>query len=245
MAKNSEKIEQNIIEETNGKITVLDTGISTFEKFLNIVKNNSIWVLLKTLVIIIFFGLAIFFVLNPTYFFEKYENYADAKHTAKLTERFNKSKQMSTELNDMLYELHADRIFFIEYHNSVKSLQGAPFAYGSMSFEKLHPNRDVIFIADEYTNFPLTKYDMVNHLYGEELFVGTIDELKKYDERLAMKLEASNITQVALIEVWGDNQPLGILGATWSEHEVLSTHKTDIQKIMRQRSAQIRSLLNE
>lgn len=235
---------QNTINEMDNKITVLDGGISIFEKFLNIIKNNSIWVLLKSLIMLIFFGFTIFFILSPTYFFEKYEEYSEEKHTAELTERFNKSREMGNVLNETLFELHADRIFFIEYHNSVKSLQGAPFAYGSMSFEKLHPNRDVIFIADEYTNFPLTKYEIVNYLYVEELFVGTIEELENLDERLSNKLGASNITQVALIEVWGNNQPLGILGATWSEHEVLSTHKDDIERIIHQRSSQIRSLLN-
>lgn len=241
--KNIQK-ENNIIDDTKNKITVIDGGISTFEKFLNIVKNNSIWVLLKTFLMLIFFGITFFFILNPTYFFEKYEEYTKKRHESELVERFNNTQLMSDELNEMLYELHADRTFFIEYHNSVKSLQGAPFAYGSMSFEKLHPNRELVFIADEYTDFPLTKYDMVIHLYGEEMFVGTINELELIDKRLAGKLKISNITQVALIEVWGDNQPLGILGATWSEHEVLTEYKDKIEKIMHQRSSRIRILLN-
>ena len=59
--------------------------------------------------------------------------------------------------------------------------------------------------------------------FDNKIFIGNIEELSEIDKRLATKLQASNVTQVALIEVWGDNQPLGILGVTWSEHEVLST----------------------
>jgi hypothetical protein len=182
--------------------------------------------------------------LNPTYIFEKYQEYEDKIHSQELAERFDRMEQLNGELNETLMELHADRAFFIEYHNSVKSLQGAPFAYGSMSFEKLHPNRDVMFMADEYSDFPLTKYETVTYLYENKLFIGTVEELSKIDKRLSTKLQSSNVTQVALIEVWGDNQPLGILGVTWSEHEVLNTYGDKIKNIIYQHSHKVRSILN-
>ena len=234
----------DIVDTTQNKITVVNDGLNVFERMILIVKKYSIWHLLKTIFILVLFGMAFFFILNPIYFFEKYEEYSEQKHTIELTDRFNKSKDMNAEINDALFELHADRVFFIEYHNSVKSLQGAPFAYGSMSFEKIHPNRDVIYMADEFTDFPLTKYEIVSFLYDEKSFIGRIDELKNIDERLSLKLRTNDVTQIALIEVWGDNQPLGILGATWSNYEVLKTYENSIEKIMRQRASQIRLILN-
>ena len=234
----------NIVEETKGKISVVDNGVSMFERIINVVKNNSIWTLIKSLLFMIFFGVIIFFFTQPSYFFEKYNEYQEKKHTEELNERFNQMSMVNTELNDLLYELHADRAFFIEYHNSVKSLQGAPFAYGSMSFEKLHSNRNVIFMADEFSDFPLTKYDAVTYLYKNKMFIGTIDDLRNIDDRLATKLETSNVTQIAIIEVWGNQQPLGILGVTWSEHEVLTTYSDAIDRVMRQRAADIRTILN-
>lgn len=234
----------NLIDDTKGKISVVNDGVGMFERLINIFKTNSLWTLFKTLVFSIFFGIVIFFFLQPTYFFEKYNQYQDDKHTIELNERFEKVSKVNGKLNNLLYELHADRIFFIEYHNSVKSLQGAPFAYGSMSFEKLHSNRNVIFMGDEFTDFPLTKYETVSYLYTNKFFIGTVDDLKNIDARLTSKLKTNNVTQIALIEVWGNNQPLGILGASWSEHEVLSTYRDAIENVMRQRSAEIRVLLN-
>jgi hypothetical protein len=113
-----------------------------------------------------------------------------------------------------------------------------------MSFEKLHPNRDVIFMADEYSDFPLTKYEMVTYLYDKKFFMGTITELMAIDKRLATKLNASNVTQVTLIEVWGDNQPLGILGVTWSEHEVIDSYGDRIKEVIYRHSHKVRSILN-
>ena len=188
-------------------------------------------------------GYCFFSLHNQHIFFEKYNEYQEKKHTEELNERFDQIKSVNSRLNDVLYELHADRSFFIEYHNSVKSLEGAPFAYGSMSFEKLHNNRNVIFMADEFTDFTLTKYETVLYLCEHKIFIGTIDDLKKIDARLAAKLKTNNVTQIAIIEVWGNQQPLGILGVTWGEHEVLSTYSEEIDRIMRQRAADLRSIL--
>ena len=244
MNKINSKNNEQILQENQEKVTIIDSGISTFGKMIDIVKNNSLWVLLKTLLITLFFGLIIFIILNPGYVFDRYIEYEEKIHSKELAERFDRMEALNTELSVLLMELHSDRAFFIEYHNSVKSLQGAPFAYGSMSFEKLHPNRDVIFMADEYSDFPLTKYEMVTYLYDKKFFMGTITELMAIDKRLATKLNVSNVTQVALIEVWGDNQPLGILGVTWGEHEVIDSYGDRIKEVIYRHSHKVRSILN-
>lgn len=244
MSKKDTVKNELVPQEKQEKITIIDSGISAFGKLINLVKNNSLWVLLKTLVVSAFFGLLIFTILNPTFIFEKYKEYEERRHSMELSQRFDRMEILNRELNETLMELHADRAFFIEYHNSVKSLQGAPFAYGSMSFEKIHPNREIVFMADEYSDFPLTKYETVTYLYENKVFIGTIDDLMNIDKRLATKLKASNVTQVALIEVWGDNQPLGILGVTWSEHEVVDTYGDKIRDAIYQHSNKIRNILN-
>ena len=238
------KNNEQIMHENKEKVTIIDSGVSTFSRMIDIVKNNSIWVLFKAIIVVLFLGLTFFIVLNPTFIFEKYKEYEEEKHSQELAERFTRMEDLNSELGELLMELHSDRAFFIEYHNSVKSLQGAPFAYGSMSFEKIHPNRDVVFMADEYSDFPLTKYETVTFLYENKIFIGTVNDLMSIDQRLATKLAASNVTQVALIEVWGDNQPLGILGVTWGEHEVIDTYGEQIKNVIYQHSHKVRSILN-
>lgn len=244
MSNKEYKNNEQMLQENKEKITIIDSGVSTFGKMIDIVKNNSLWTILKTFVVVVFFGLIVFVILNPSYIFERYNKYEDEKHSIELAERFKRADKLNDELENVLMELHADRSFFIEYHNSVKSLQGAPFAYGSMSFEKLHPNRNVIFMADEYSDFPLTKYETVSYLYEKKIFIGTIKDLMLIDKRLSTKLGVSGVTQVALIEVWGEKQPLGILGVTWSEHEVLNTYGDKIKEIIYQHSHKVRGILN-
>lgn len=244
MNNKDSKNKEQMLQENKEKVTIIDSGISTFGKVIDIVKNNSLWTLFKTFVVVVFFGLIVFIILNPAYIFERYQEFEEKKHSEELAERFDRMEMLNRELSETLMELHADRTFFIEYHNSVKSLQGAPFAYGSMSFEKIHPNREVVFMADEYSDFPLTKYETVTYLYEHKIFLGTIEMLMDIDKRLATKLKASNVSQVVLIEVWGDNQPLGILGATWSEHEVIGVYDDRIKEVVYQRSHKVRGILN-
>ena len=100
------------------------------------------------------------------------------------------------------------------------------------------------FVACDSKGQVLSFFVSVAKEQNSKLFIGTVEDLSKIDKRLSTKLQVSNVTQVALIEVWGDNQPLGILGVTWSEHEVLNTYGDKIKNIIYQHSHKVRSILN-
>ena len=121
--------------------------------------------------------------------------------------------------------------------NSIKSLEGAPFAYGSMNFEETTDGVD--FIGDEYTNFSLAKYKLVHYLYENLIYVGDVEGIEEIDRRLYLKLVSNGIKQIALIEVEGVETPLGILGVTWSKHDVMSEHKDAIKRDLRSYSVKI------
>lgn len=229
--------EKNVIVETKEKIIVANDGLSFFERILAINRKYSIWEIFKslfTMAIVIWFG---FLALNPTYLVEKYEEQQKKEHTEELHKRFDRSKEMTAELNILLNKLHADRVFFIEYHNSIKSLEGAPFAYGSMNFEETSDGID--FIGDEYTNFSLGKYKMVHYLYENLLYVGDLKGMEDLDKRLYLKLVSNGIKQIALIEVEGAEAPLGILGVTWSKHDVMKDYKDSIKRELRSFSVKL------
>lgn len=235
--------EKNIVKDTKEKIVVANDGLNFFERILELNRRYSLWEVVKSLFVmafVIWFGVL---MLNPTILFDRYDKINKEKHAYELKHRFDKSKEISTELQLLMNKLHADRTFFIEYHNSVKSLEGAPFAYGSMDFEET--NDGVDFIGDEYTNFSLTKYKFVNYLSENLLFVGDISEMENIDKRLYLKLVSNEIKQVAFIEVEGTENPLGILGVTWSKHDVMATHKDAIKKEMRANAVKLAFILNK
>ena len=228
---------KNSISETKEKIVVASDGLSFFERLLVLNRQYSIWEIIKTLftmAFVIWFG---YLAINPTYLIEKYEEMQKKEHTVDLHKRFDNSKELTAELSILMNKLHADRAFFIEYHNSIKSLEGAPFAYGSMNFEETADGVD--YMGDAYTNFSLAKYKLVNHLYENLLYVGDVEGIEPIDKRLYLKLVSDGIKQIALIEVEGVDAPLGILGVTWSKHDVMKDYKDSIKKELRSYSVKI------
>lgn len=228
---------KNGISETKEKIVVASDGLSFFERLLVLNRQYSIWEIIKTLftmAFVIWFG---FLAINPSYLFDKYEEIRKREHAEELHKRFDSSKELTAELSILMHKLHADRAFFIEYHNSIKSLEGAPFAYGSMNFEEVEDGVD--FMGDTYTNFSLAKYKLVNHLYENLMYVGDVDGIETIDRRLYLKLLSDGIKQIALIEVEGADAPLGILGVTWSKHDVMKDYKASIKKELRSYSMKI------
>lgn len=236
------KEDVNLVAETKEKIAVASDGLGIFEKVLSLTKKYTVKDILKAIFMTIIIVWAGFFTLNPTYIFEKYNERQAEKHAEELAGRFTQTRMVSNDLSIIMHQLHADRAFFIEYHNSVKSLQGAPFAYGSMDFEETAD--DVIYIGDEYTNFSLTKYKFVNYLSDNLLFIGTIDEVEAIDKRLYLKLMSSGIQQMAFIEVEGTEHPLGILGLTWSKYDVISEHREAIKKAIRSQAVKLALILD-
>lgn len=232
-----------IIEDTKKKIVVAGEGLTLFERLLKVSKEYSLWDILKTILIAIMVFLLGFMMLNPLFLVERIDEINKAKHTTELNLRFQQTKEITSELQILLNKMHADRAFFIEYHNSVKSLEGAPFAFGSMDFEETQEGID--FISDEYIDFSLTKYKFVNYLNSNMLFVGNIEEIENIDKRLYLKLSSSGVKQIALIEVDGIDTPNGILGVTWSEHDVLSNYRDNINKELRNSSIRLSYILNK
>lgn len=232
----------DIIKDTKEKITVVGEGVTLFERLLSLSKQYSLWDIIKTLLIAIMVVYTGFMMLNPTYLFEKYNEMMADKHKMELTERFTQSRLVSSELAIIMNKLHADRAFFIEYHNSVKSLQGAPFAYGSMDFEEVSDGID--YIGDEYTNFSLTKYKFVSFLSDNLLFIGNVEDIEPIDKRLSLKLMSNEVKQIALIEVEGTEHPLGVLGVSWTKHDVVEEYYNEIKKEMRSGAIRLALILD-
>lgn len=232
----------NIIQDTKQKIEVVSNGATLFERLLVICKKYSFFDIFKTLILTIFVGLMSFCFLNPTIIIDRYNEVAATKHKDELTNRFAQTRLVNSELSILLNRVGADRAFFIEYHNSVKSLQGAPFAYGSMDFEETADGVD--FIGDEYTNFSLTKYKFVSYLNDNLIFYGTIDDIEPIDRRLSLKLLSNDIKYIALIEVEGTEHPLGVLGLSWMHDDGMMSRESEIKRELRSGALRLALILD-
>ena len=75
------------------------------------------------------------------------------------------------------------------------------------------------------------------------LWYGDITELEEVDKRLALKLGASKVQYLVMIEIMGDEQPIGILVVTYTEKAIIPNINSIISK-MRQFEIKIAHLLS-
>lgn len=211
------------------------TGVSLLERVLKITKNYSFIEIVKAIVVIMFMGYTMVFTFNPDYMFNKYESKKAKEHSENLMMRLNNSVVVKTELENLLHSTEADRAFLIEFHNSIKSVEGFPYAYGSMNYEVVRDSID--YISDEYTNFSLTKYDFIPYMLKNNLYIGDIEAIKSIDNRLYYKFLSNNINDMALIVIEGVELPLGILGISYCNNTMNNIQ--DIKAILRKEALKI------
>lgn len=231
------------MEVFNKKVETVEKGLSVLDKVVNFFNTHSVWSIIKSVLLCSFIGYFIYFTLNPTIILDRIEKIKTEKHIEDINNRFYNTKTIQSEIKMLLNETSADRALLIEYHNSIQSLQGLPFAYGSLNFEEISNNVE-FYLGDEFNNFNTSKYPMCNYLMENPLWYGDVKELENIDRRLALKLKASKIQYLVMIEIMGAEQPIGILAVTYTADSVIPNINTIISK-MRQFEIKIAHLLSK
>lgn len=227
----------------NDKITTVEKGLGALDKVVNFFSTHSTWSIIKSVLLCSFIGYFIYFSLNPQIIVERVEKAKSEKHSEDINNRFLTTKTIQNELKRLLSDVDADRAILIEYHNSVQSLQGLPFAYGSLNFEEISDNVE-FYLGDEFSNFNTSKYPICNYLMDNPLWYGDIAALEDIDRRLALKLKASKVQYIAMIEVMGDEQPVGILAVTFTGDTVIP-HINSIVSALRRVEIKVAHLLTK
>lgn len=229
-------------KKIDDKLSTVEKGLGILDKVVTFFNNHSVWSVIKSVFLCSFIGYFIYFTLNPTIILDKIEKAKTEKHTEDINNRFANSKTIQNEIKMLLNETSADRAILIEYHNSVQSLQGLPFAYGSLNFEEISNNVE-FYLGDEFSNFNTSKYSICNYLMENPLWYGDMAALEDIDKRLALKLKASKVEYAVMIEIMGDEQPIGILVVTYKADTIIP-HINSIISKMRQFEIKIAHLLS-
>ena len=230
------------MEKIDNKFGLVEKGLGVLEKVVNFFSKHSVWQIFKTVFLSAFIGYFIYFTLNPSIILDRVEKVKTEKHTEDINNRFVNTKTIQNEIKMLLNETSADRAILIEYHNSVQSLQGLPFAYGSLNFEEISKNVE-FYLGDEFSNFNTSKYTICNYLMDNPLWYGNITELEEIDRRLALKLKASAVEYMVMIEIMGKEQPIGILVVTYTANSQVPNLNSVISK-MRQFEIRVAHLLS-
>lgn len=223
------------------KLDNINNSTGVINKIMELYEKYGFKKVFKAIIGAVIIGYICFFALNPTYVFDKWNEKQAEKHRIEITQRFELTSNINNEIERIKDKLDADRVFVIEFHNSVKSIEGFPFAFGSMNFETCQDS--VMYVSDEYTNFNLSKYKMISYIYNNSIFFGDVDAVKPIDNRLYLKFLSNDVKEIGLITIEGTKNPIGILGVSYTTNSDRDWSK--IKALLRQESVRIALLYGD
>lgn len=135
-----------------------------------------------------------------------------------------------------LSKTDCDRVFVIEMHNGTNNTAGLPFVYGEMTYETVREG--VTHIDEDYTSLNLSRFSFPLFVNRHHYWIGTIEELRRVDPKIAQRLASNDVTYLALIDIHGVKNELGFFGITYcngrqpkSREEIITVLMEESQKL--------------
>lgn len=202
-----------------GKLNILEQLLRIIENITGFLDKYGVIKLFKTVVAIIILYWLIIFSFNPSKIFEAYDAYQDRIHKEKVAVTLEKQYNIKNKVLELHYSTNAMRTLVCSMHNGAESINGGySFLKVSGLFEECGEYPSVI---DEYQNIHLSQFSIFNYLYKEEVFCGSIEELKEIDNKLYYRLIANGVQYVHIQSLIGEKGDIiGFLVLTWDETPV-------------------------
>lgn len=185
-----------------------NTGIKFIEHF----KHNWMWWIFGGIYILtlIFFYIAI----SGGFIFDSYQNKIDNEHKKSVEFRIKSTPIIINYLNNLALELNASRVFVMEYHNGKSNPTGLQWQFADLTFSNNNTDHNMY----NYVDMSLTDSPHAIYLDRNIFFVGTIEELRVIDKKLALRMESNEYTYCAMMMIYGKNlEPIGYLVASFLE----------------------------
>lgn len=190
---------------------------SWFEKILVMINNYGLKKMFQGIGFIVLFFLTanIYNAFQSREIIEKYVLQERNYHDEGIDRRAQVDPIIRKHLTKLLYTTECDRVYVIETHNGTSNSSGLPFKYGEMSYEEI--SNHTYEVSNEYTNINISRYEIFSYLTDYKYFIGTIEDLRIIDNKMANKMEANDVKIVAFKLINGPDKPLGILGISYTD----------------------------
>ena len=212
----AEMVEKNQIEK----------GLSWLNQGLAIVEKYKLKTIFKAFFIMLLIAAFIGFLKNPTWIFEKYEEWKDKEHTTALEKRLANNEKLHVSAEKLLYKIGADRVMILELHNGLENSNGLPFSKCSATYEAI--DLHVKPVADQYQNVNLSLMPFVNEVFHKGYWCGDTDELEAIDKGLYYKMKSNGTEHFACCLIEGVNEPLAFLFVSFKEPIDSTNHNCNI-----------------
>lgn len=220
----------------------IDKGMGWLQKMLNLQNKYGFFSIVKGLFLLFLAGYVVFFALNPKYLLERVTTIQTEQHDNLVRSRLAADSDIRLILSKTMHNTNADRAWLIEFHNGNKNLTtGLPFLFGSMRIEETQdsiPNVD-----EDYADFSLSKYKLIAKVLDEGFFYGNIKDVQSIDKRLYYKFQSNDINEIALLTIYNENKPVGIVGLSFCNNKQMD--KQLVGKRIRSAGIQIATLLSQ
>jgi hypothetical protein len=180
--------------------------------FINHFKKNWGWWLFGGLYFLTF----IFFytAISQGFIFEKYREKLDKDHKKSVEYRMKSTPIIINYLNCLAVETNAHRAFIMEYHNGKSNSTGLQWQFADLTFSNDTTDHNMY----NYVDMPLTDSPHTLYLHRNTYFVGTIEELKQLDKKLALRMESNDYVYCSMMMIYGKNlEPIGYLALSFKE----------------------------
>lgn len=220
----------------------IDKGMGWLQKMLNLQNKYGFFSIVKGLFLLFLAGYVVFFALNPKYLLERVTTIQTEQHDNLVRSRLAADSDIRLILSKTMRNTNADRAWLIEFHNGNKNLTtGLPFLFGSMRIEETQdsiPNVD-----EDYADFSLSKYKLIAKVLDEGFFYGNIKDVQSVDKRLYYKFQSNDINEIALLTIYNEDKPAGIVGLSFCNNKQMD--KQLVGKRIRSAGIQIATLLSQ
>lgn len=220
----------------------IDKGVGWLQKMLNLQNKYGFFSIIKGLFLLFLAGYVVFFALNPKYLLERVTTIQTEQHDNLVRSRLAADSDIRLILSKTMHNTNADRAWLIEFHNGNKNLTtGLPFLFGSMRIEETQdsiPNVD-----EDYADFSLSKYKLIAKVLDEGFFYGNIKDVQSIDKRLYYKFQSNDINEIALLTIYNEDKPAGIVGLSFCNNKQMD--KQLVGKRIRSAGIQIATLLSQ
>lgn len=198
------------------------TALGWLDKGLEIVERYRLKTIFKAFVILTLIAVFILFLKNPTWIFEKYEEWKRKEHTVALEQRMANSEKLHVSSEKLLYKVGADRVMVLELHNGLENANGLPFSKCSATYEALEIN--VSPVANQYQNVNLSLMPFVNEVFRKGYWCGDVDEIAAIDKGLYYKMKSNGTEHFACCLIEGVDKPLALLFVSFKNPIDTTTH---------------------
>lgn len=220
----------------------IDKGMGWLQKMLNLQNKYGFFSIVKGLFLLFLAGYVVFFALNPKYLLERVTTIQTEQHDNLVRSRLAADSDIRLILSKTMHNTNADRAWLIEFHNGNKNLTtGLPFLFGSMRIEETQdsiPNVD-----EDYADFSLSKYKLIAKVLDEGFFYGNIKDVQSVDKRLYYKFQSNDINEIALLTIYNEDKPAGIVGLSFCNNKQMD--KQLVGKRIKSAGIQIATLLSQ